>query len=283
MSSRLEASDPHESAAQLIPWLVNGTLSGGEADWLRAHLEGCEACRRDFDAERRLYESIRSDGTVVLSGEPALEKLLARIEADEYAAAARTAPAEPDAADAESRTPCIGHGTPAPALEPSDNGSRRRPWQRGNEPRRLGQRTRWRGPTAVRWLTAAVVFEALALGIGAWSWRSAGLEGAAAEPAPARGAAVRQGAAPYRTLATPAPRYGAGARVRVVFRSGLSLDQLQRLLQSVGAHIVDGPTDARVFTLGFAEPLSHGVLDARVAKLRADPDVLLAEPASGPP
>jgi hypothetical protein len=45
---------------------------------------------------------------------------------------------------------------------------------------------------------------------------------------------------------------------------------------------VDGPTDARVYTLGFAEPIESGeAFDERIATLRADPDVLFAEPAEG--
>jgi hypothetical protein len=43
---------------------------------------------------------------------------------------------------------------------------------------------------------------------------------------------------------------------------------------------VDGPTDAHVYTLGFAEPIaSVEVLDERLSMLRADPNVLFAEPA----
>ena len=42
---------------------------------------------------------------------------------------------------------------------------------------------------------------------------------------------------------------------------------------------MDGPTDANVYTLGFARSVvSVDALDERIAMLRADPNVLFAEP-----
>jgi hypothetical protein len=54
---------------------------------------------------------------------------------------------------------------------------------------------------------------------------------------------------------------------------------LQTLLQKAGAHIIDGPADGNVYTLGFAPPPgSRAALAQRVAALRANPAVLFAEP-----
>jgi hypothetical protein len=51
------------------------------------------------------------------------------------------------------------------------------------------------------------------------------------------------------------------------------------VLQHAGAHIVDGPADGNVYTLGFARPpRSSAALGERVAALRANPAVLFAEP-----
>ncbi|GEM_PF-274182 len=267
--STSELSDAHEHAAQLIPWLVNGTLSGEESAWLRAHLAACATCRADLEAEKRLYEAIRNEGPLVITGETSFQKLVARIEADDFAAP------EAPAAERQGR---------AQAAEHMDRTGRSP--HRGAARRRSARRPFWHSPAAARWLAAAVAVEALGLGLGVWMWQGRGASDRSADASAYASAFSSAGpsAAPYRTLTSPESRYAAGPRVRVVFRAGLSLERLQQLLQSVGAHIVDGPTEAHVYTLGFAEvPSSGRALDARIAALHADPDVLFAEPAGDRP
>src|SRR5215472_9973022 len=106
MGSRPEIVDAHERVAQLIPWLINGTLDAEEATTVRAHLAACPSCRADFESEERLYAAVRSDGLLVFSGEPSFQKLMARVEADDFAAAeaaplATGAPPSPRAASRE--------------------------------------------------------------------------------------------------------------------------------------------------------------------------------------
>jgi hypothetical protein len=114
-----------------------------------------------------------------------------------------------------------------------------------------------------RWLAAAVVLETLGLGYGAWVWH-----GWRSSPA-----------STYVTLTSAAPSYRDSARVRIVFRSGLSVQGLGSLLHDAGAHIIDGPTDSNVYTLGFsAADVTPGVIERRVAALRTNADVLFAEP-----
>lgn len=116
---------------------------------------------------------------------------------------------------------------------------------------------------AVRWLAAAVVVEALALGLGAWMWHSQTVTRAA----------------PYLTLTSPSPSYDSGARVRAVFRTDMTLATLQKVLRGAGARIIDGPTAENVYTLGFARPPdSSAELQQRIDALRADSAVLFAEP-----
>lgn len=116
---------------------------------------------------------------------------------------------------------------------------------------------------AVRWLAAAVVLQAFALSVGAWVWHSS--------------SAARDAA--YMTLTSASPSYDSGPRVRVLFRTDLSIGRLQRILQDAGAHIVDGPADGNVYTLGFArQPGSRAALDKRLAALRANAAVIFAEP-----
>jgi hypothetical protein len=115
---------------------------------------------------------------------------------------------------------------------------------------------------AARWLAAAVLLEGLGLGFGAWAWHSH----ANADSA-------------YVTLSSPAPSYRDSPRIRAVFRSGLSVGGLGAILHDTGAHIIDGPTDANVYTLGFSRAVvTPAVLEQRVAVLRASADVLFAEP-----
>jgi Putative zinc-finger len=267
-------SQLHERAAQLIPWLVNATLSVEEATRLRAHLATCAKCRTDFEVEQRLYESIRTDGPLVFTGESSFEKLMARIESERELVTEETAtaPSPMSAVSAGGPPETFGSLEPFGASEtlrsadlfrfdatggrmPPRHTRRRAPTPTGRRPRRA----------PARWLTAAVLVEAVALTLGVFLWHRA-------ERAPAAG---------YVTLSDPAVRYGEGARVRAVFSADLTLDGLQRLLRATGAHIIDGPSDARVYTLGFAEPRpSSAQLTARLATLRADPHVLFAEVAS---
>ncbi|HKS71501.1 MAG TPA: zf-HC2 domain-containing protein, partial [Ktedonobacterales bacterium] len=120
-----------------------------------------------------------------------------------------------------------------------------------------------RTPPVVRWLAAAVILQTFAIGLGAWVWHSS---------------SATTGAR-YVTLASAPPSYDSGPRARVLFRTDLSVGALQTVLQRAGAHIVDGPGDGDVYTLGFAPPpASRAALAKRIAALRADPAVLFAEP-----
>ena len=129
------------------------------------------------------------------------------------------------------------------------------------QPRVIVSRQAPRG--ALRWLAAAVVLEGLGLCFGVWAWHSQ-----VARPGPA-----------YATLTSAAPSYRDSPRIRIVFRPGLSLQGLGAILRDAHAHIIDGPTDSNVYTLGFTGgEVSPGVVERRSAALRANADVLFAEP-----
>jgi hypothetical protein len=222
-----EDVDPHAYAASRIPWYVNGTLAEAEAAKLGAHLDVCAACRRDYEAQLRLFEAMQPDSTLVFAAEPSFRKLMARIGTGE------------DAGE-------LASGRPAPAASfPVASPSAR-------APRRVA-----------RWLAAAVVVEGLVLGYGGWVWHANALSTAPA----------------YVTLTAPETSYHNSARVRIVFRSSLSVQELGTILHKAGAHIIDGPTDSNVYTLGFAGAgVTAGVAERRIAALRANADVLFAEP-----
>lgn len=121
----------------------------------------------------------------------------------------------------------------------------------------------WSSP--MRWLAAAVVVQAVALGVMATALLG-GLGG--------RGTPVD---AAYQTLTSPAaadPR----AALRVVFAPTLTLAELQQLLRSHQLSALAGPSEAGLYTLALA-PAANGARDlqATLQRLRADPRVRFAE------
>jgi hypothetical protein len=213
----------HTRAELLIPWLVNGSLPAGAERELREHLATCPACRDDYEEQLRVREAMRAEGPLVFAAESSYQKLLARLQ-------------NPQAG----REPLAAAGELAPP-----------------EALYAVRRT----PPVVRWLAAAVILQAFAIGLGAWMWHSS------------------NASARYVTLTSASPSYDSGPRVRVLFKTDLSVGALQTLLEGAGAHIIDGPADGNVYTLGFAPPPgSSAALEKRVAALRANPAVLFAEP-----
>jgi hypothetical protein len=215
----------HARAEVMIPWLANGSLPPESEAQMRQHIAACPECREDYEEQLRVCEAMRADGPLVFAAESSYQKLLARIQ------------------NGESR-----RETSAAVV-----------WL---EPSRIAQSFR-HAPPAVRWLAAAVILQAFALGVGAWVWHS---------PTASRGAG-------YTTLTSSAPSYASGPRVRVLFRPDLSIAALQGVLQSAGARIIDGPADGNVYTLGFARTTgSRAALAKRIAALRANAAILFAEP-----
>jgi hypothetical protein len=113
-------------------------------------------------------------------------------------------------------------------------------------------------PAYLRWLAAAVVVQAIGLGVlGTLLWE-------------------RMQAPRFSTLSAPAPQPGPGVHVRVVFAPTATLEQMRALLVSLPAEVVAGPSAAGVYTLS--------VLDGQAAalrRLRASEAVAFAEPLPG--
>ena len=137
-----------------------------------------------------------------------------------------------------------------------------------NEPAlevRAGER-RVRAP---RWVAAAVLAHALALSIVAAAlWRHTD----------------RVDDAPYRTLTSDVRPTPTAAHLRVVFAPGTTTQELAGILDKIDARIVDGPSPAGAYAL----TLTRGAPDAaaiaaKLATLRADARVILAEPIRAEP
>jgi hypothetical protein len=125
---------------------------------------------------------------------------------------------------------------------------------------------RVRRVSAVPWLAAAALVQAVALGVlGTLLFRHS-VE-AAQEPR-------------YTTLSTEMAPAAAGEHIRVVFSSDVTVGALNALLAQSALTIVRGPSDAGAYTLAFDDPHPvSGRLDQAVAALRAKPVVKFAEPA----
>ena len=84
--------------------------------------------------------------------------------------------------------------------------------------------------------------------------------------------------AEYRTLtvASPLP----AASIRVVFAPDLTTRAMQQILEDAHLHVVDGPSRSRVFLLAPDGQVRVPAADTTLARLRASPGVVFAEPAS---
>jgi putative zinc finger protein/fervidolysin-like protein len=207
--------DPvHRDAAELLPWLVNGTLDGGERERVESHLAQCVACRRELEAVRALQAAVASD-----ERDPAVASALARLHArlDEEEA---------------------GYG-----------------------PRRLVHMLmrRWQEARPTMRRTLAAQFALILVLAGAL-----GIVVATSGPVPAL----------YRTLGdTPTVMPGRPTIV-VVFKGEHAEQEIRRLLLSLNARVVDGPSSVGAYRL----ELREGGQQEALALLRADPAVAFAEP-----
>jgi hypothetical protein len=69
------ATLPHGRAFELLPWLVNGTLSGAERQAVEDHARACIACRRELKEQQRLHSALRTRRTADVSAEAGFDRL----------------------------------------------------------------------------------------------------------------------------------------------------------------------------------------------------------------
>jgi len=229
MDGDMPAAACDSEAARLLPWHLTGRLAAADAARVAQHLGQCATCRADYESQRALRERLRDDGPLEYAPQAGLAATLARIDelGRELAAPARA-----------SSSPA-GVELPAPARRAA----------------RL-RAAHWRAP---QWLAAAVVVQAIGLGV-------------LGSLLHARGTAT----AGYETLSTPVAD-APGGQLRAVFAADMTLGQLADLLSARGLQVVSGPTEAGVYTLGLG-PASHAAVGTALRALRADPRVRFAEP-----
>ena len=130
----------------------------------------------------------------------------------------------------------------------------------------LSARLRPSATTQVRWLAAAVIVEALALGvIGTSSWTN--------RP-------EREVAGVYHTLSRPeAPR--AAPTIRAVLAPEMTLNEFRHLLGEAHLQVVAGPGDAGVWSLAPADDANVAATESALRQLRGSAQVRFAEPIGG--
>ena len=71
----------HNRAFELLPWLVNGTLSGAERDAVEQHTRTCIACRRELKEQQSLHAAVRARRTADVSVEAGFDRLNSELDA----------------------------------------------------------------------------------------------------------------------------------------------------------------------------------------------------------
>jgi hypothetical protein len=224
----------HHEAWEAVPWILNGSLSEAEARAAQEHLRSCADCREALAFEQRLREAMQQPQAQPADAEAGWQRLSARLEGSLPAGKQESAF---DEAAAETSPP----GAAAIAALPR----------------------RWSANASVRWLAAAVIVEALALGVvvtASWSNHPG-----------------RQPIAVYRTLSqvdavTPAPT------IRVVLAPGVRLEQFGTMLRAAHLQVVAGPSEAGVWSLAPAEDATSIATETALRALRGNPQVRFAEP-----
>lgn len=75
----MSRNNVHEEIIELLPWLVNESLSAKEQLRVTSHLKGCEICRKERDNLQRLQAVVAEDDSVQSDYHIAFRKLETRI------------------------------------------------------------------------------------------------------------------------------------------------------------------------------------------------------------
>jgi hypothetical protein len=213
----------HRHAWEMIPWILNGSASEAQTRSAQEHLRQCADCREAFAFEQQLREAMMQPQTNLSDAEEGWQRLCARLDS-----------------------------TPE---------SQKHWRETSRQPMRT--RTRASGGIPVRWLAAAVIVEALALGaIVTASW----INGAGRQPASA-----------YHTLSRP-EAVSAAPTIRMVLAPGMTLEQFRVLLNNAHLQVVAGPGEAGVWSLAPTEDATTVATEAALRELRGNPQVRFAEP-----
>ncbi len=80
MSSRVITENfPHDEASLLLPWYVNGSLSGKQKTQVEEHVRGCMVCRRELATERSTLKAFRNESPLDQAVQAGFDRLHSRI------------------------------------------------------------------------------------------------------------------------------------------------------------------------------------------------------------
>lgn len=221
--------DTHAEAWALLPWLANGRLGTEEREWVEAHLQTCADCRSELASQRMVASQVHRDESAPSSPSSDEQRSFNKLWARIEAAESASLPA----------TGTNGAAVRAP-------GSSR----------------------TVRWLAAAVVVQAIGLGI----FGMGALGGKNGSPTTGD---------EFTTVARVEPRSNAPA-VRIVFQPAASIATINTLLAHQGLTIVAGPGVSGNFTAELsADAVASGASAETVAAVMSkDPNVSFAQPVA---
>jgi anti-sigma factor RsiW len=89
MKNRTDFEAEHRRAWEAIPWIVNGSATDAQRQWVDEHVQACEDCRAEFARQRELQLAIAQESAPVTDADAGLQRLFQRIDhaADEAALA----------------------------------------------------------------------------------------------------------------------------------------------------------------------------------------------------
>lgn len=215
--------DTHSEAWALLPWLANGRLSPEEREWVDAHLQGCEECRAELAAQRLVATHVTRDDSATPSAPTSDEQR-----------SFNKLWARIEASEAAAQSV----GTTAAATAP-------------------------RSSRTVRWLAAAVVVQAIGLGVLVLA-----LNG-------------DRDTLPFKTVSVPESRPNAPA-VSLVFAPQASVATINTLLAHQGLSLVAGPGREGNFIAELsADAVASGATAESVASVMSkDSNVTFAQPVA---
>jgi hypothetical protein len=217
--------DTHAEAWAMLPWLANGRLAPEEREWVEAHVGACAECRAELGAQRQVTQVMPS---APMSG--------VATPADEEQKSFNKLWARIEASES------LSESAPPAAVAQAAGGTR---------------------PRTIRWLAAAVVVQAMGLGV-------LGI-----------GAFGNDGKPTFETRSLPANPLESPA-VRLVFAPEASMETVNTLLLHQGLQLVEGPGLQGNFTaILSAETVASGASAESVAAvMKKDPNVSFAEPVA---
>jgi len=68
-------------AWEMMPWVLQDSATREQSEWLTHHLAHCEACRAEFEQQKRLHQAMSLPADVEVDMEAGLQRLLGRLDA----------------------------------------------------------------------------------------------------------------------------------------------------------------------------------------------------------